>query len=248
MLDALLKSMPKQLVEEARGIHNLFILTGCTAASATRKVAELYSPPRVTKEIGRFPNLSAGSTFDLIADEQGRKYDFLRASDRQRCRERLRAERPWLVVGSPPCTWWSTLMALNMARMTQEDIERRGVEAKILLDFACEVYQFQLEVGRHFLHEHPAGARSWAQAPVEKLMAHPGVGSVVGHQCQYGQWTWTADGKKAPVLKATWWLSSAPEILARLGHKCRGGHRHQALVGGRAVAAAIYPLNCVGRY
>ena len=47
-------------------------------------------------------------------------------------------------------------MALNMARVTEEDIERRGIEAKVLLGLAREVYKFQLESGRHFLHEHPA--------------------------------------------------------------------------------------------
>ncbi len=44
MLDALLKSMPKQLAEEARGVHNLFILTGCTAASAKRKGGRALQP------------------------------------------------------------------------------------------------------------------------------------------------------------------------------------------------------------
>ena len=69
----------------------------------------------------------------------------------------------------------------------------------------------------------------------------PQVGTVVGHQCQYGQTALSDNGVRLPVRKATRWMSSAPEILARLGHKCRGGHRHQALIGGRAAAAAVYP-------
>eukprot|EP00969_Alexandrium_andersonii_P021803 954312-Alexandrium_andersonii.AAC.1 len=37
-------------------------------------------------------------------NEDGVAYDLRQARDRQRSRERLRAERPWLVIGSPPCT------------------------------------------------------------------------------------------------------------------------------------------------
>ena len=73
------------------------------------------------------------------------------------------------------------------------------------------------------------------------LMRDPRVGSVVGHQCQYGQTAVADGGERLPARKATRWMSSAPELLKRLGLRCRGGHRHQPLVGGRAVAAAIYP-------
>ena len=38
-----------------------------------------------------------------------------------------------------------------------------------LLGFALEVYQMQLDAGRHFLHEHPASASSWQVAGVQRL-------------------------------------------------------------------------------
>ena len=44
-----------------------------------------------------------GSTFDLAIDEHGQHYDLLCARGRQRVRDRIRAERPWLVIGSSPC-------------------------------------------------------------------------------------------------------------------------------------------------
>ena len=235
MLEALLATMTAELAEDARSINNLFIINGCTSRDAQKKVVELYSPPRVTSALqaapSRYPGLRAGSTFDLHEDEHGEKYDFLKSEDRQRCRERLRAERPWLVVGSPPCTWWSALMALNRAKMSRAEVERRDVEAKTLLYFACEVYRQQLREGRHFLHEHPEAARSWADEQVKGILDNPAVGSVVGHQCMYGQTALTDDGERLPVKKATRWMSSAPEVLARLGHRCRGGHRHQPLLG-----------------
>ncbi len=66
-------------------------------------VAELYSPPRVTATLPRL-GLVAGPTFDLHADEAGVAWDFTRTQDRKRAWERIRAEEPDRVVGSPPCT------------------------------------------------------------------------------------------------------------------------------------------------
>ena len=53
MLEALLASMPTVFVEEARRSRNLFIVGGCTPYVAQANVVELYSPPRVTAELGR---------------------------------------------------------------------------------------------------------------------------------------------------------------------------------------------------
>ena len=75
-------------------MHNLFIGSGCSRATAGRK--------ELMNNVSGFPSLSAGSALDLVEDEQGVKYNFLLAEDRQRCRARLRAERPWLDVGSRP--------------------------------------------------------------------------------------------------------------------------------------------------
>ena len=133
------------------------------------------------------------------------------------------------------------MLPLNKPKMSKDEVAKREAAARVLLDFACEVYRYQLDNGCHFLHEHPAGARSWAEASIKELMADARVGSVVGHQCRYGQRAQADDGAWLPVRKATRWMSSAPEVLGRLGHRCRGGHRHQELVGGRAAAAAIYP-------
>ena len=247
MLDALLSKMPPGVAAEARAVRDLLMVSGCPRGACHRKVVELFSPPRVTKELGTAmvgracPNLTAGSTFDLCSDESGGPYDFRKAGDRQRCRERIRAEQPWLVIGSPPCTWWSSLMAINIPRMEPAEASRREAEAKVLLHFACEIYRHQLAADRHFLHEHPASARSWADGQVRDLLEDPRVQTVVGHQCRYGQRARTADGRWAPAKKATRWMSSAPAVLERLGLKCRGGHAHQALVGGRAGPAAVYP-------
>ena len=207
------------------------------------KVAELYSPPRVTATLPKL-GLAAGSTFDLHADEAGVAWDFTRPSDRKRAWDRLRAEEPFLVVGSPPCTMFSRLqLNLNARKMGKIEWERRRREAEVLLIFAVAVYRLQVQGGRHFLHEHPAGATSWSHPAVVRLRARHGVDAVVSHMCEFGMETTSAgDGRRAAARKPTRFMSSSPAILEALSRKCRGDHAHAPLLGGtRAKDAAVYP-------
>jgi hypothetical protein len=182
-------------------------------------VVELYSPPRVTATLPRL-GLLAGSTFDLHADEAGVVWDFTRPADRKRAWERIRAEEPFLVVGSPPCTMFSRLqLNLNSAKIGKVEWERRRREAEVLLIFAVAVYKLQVLAGRHFLHEHPATATSWRHPAVSKLMARSGVDSVVAHMCQFGMMTSAAGGDQAAAKKPTRFMSSAPAILEALSRR-----------------------------
>ena len=73
MLEALLASMPGPLAEGAKSVRDLFLVSGCAPGVAQAKVVELYSPPRVTAELGRrsYPSLASGTTFDLQCNEKG---------------------------------------------------------------------------------------------------------------------------------------------------------------------------------
>jgi hypothetical protein len=211
-------------------------------AAPPRKIAELYSPPRVTAALPKL-GLVAGSTFDLKADKFGVAWDFRRPRDRKRAWDRIRAERPFLVVGSPPCTMFSRLqLNLNAVKMGKAEWERRRCEAEVLLTFAAAVYNLQLREGRHFLHEHPAGADSWTHPAIVQLRARSGVGAVVAHQCEFGLETSADGGGRAPAKKPTRFMSSSPAVLAALSRRCQGGHAHAPLLGGtRARDAAVYP-------
>jgi hypothetical protein len=205
-------------------------------------VAELYSPPRVTATLPSL-GLEAGSTFDLHADAAGVAWDFTRPRDRKRAWDRIRAEEPYLVVGSPPCTMFSRLQVnLNANKMGKTEWERRRREAEVLLVFAVSVYALQVRSGRHFLHEHPAGATSWAHPSIAKLRAKHNVGAVVAHMCEFGLTTSVEGGGRAAARKPTRFMSSSPAILEALSRKCRGDHVHAPLSGGtRARDAAVYP-------
>ncbi len=214
-------------------------------------VAELYSPPRVTAALPRpvcgqqlhRSELVAGSTFDLHADVDGVAWDFSKPGDRKRAIARIRAEEPFLVVGSPPCTMFSRLnVNLNSHKVGKVEWDERWRAAVVLLTFAAVVYKIQVLAGRHFLHEHPAGATSWTHPAIVQLGAREGVGAVVAHQCQFGLETTGADGGRAPAMKPTRFMSSSPAVLEALSRRCLGGHAHAPLLGGtRARDAAVYP-------
>ena len=110
--------------------------------------------------------------------------------------------------------------------MSPEEVERRMTEARVLLAFAAEVYQMQLDAGRHFVHEHPATASSWCEPVIMRLRRDARVGEIVGDQCRYGLTTVGPGGSRMPAMKPTRFLSSAPAILDRLSLRCRGVLAH----------------------
>ncbi len=135
-----------------------------------------------------------------------------------------------------------TDVKLNANKVGEVEWEKRRRSAEVLLTFAAAVHKMQVLGGRHFLHEHPAGATSWTHPAIVKLRALEGVGAVVSHQCEFGLETTTADGRRALAMKPTRFMSSAPAVLEALSRRCQGGHAHAPLLGGtRAKDAAVYP-------
>ena len=92
-------------VDEATSIYEVLLAYGVQDVQAKAKVSELYSPPRVTTHIKKFPsmNLVPGTTFDMKVNEQGEAWDFRRHDHRMAARRRIQEEKPYIVIGSPPC-------------------------------------------------------------------------------------------------------------------------------------------------
>jgi hypothetical protein len=63
--DRFQRSLPLRMYREATRLYDLLLTTGVSPGDAQAKVAEPYSPPRVTVELGRLPHLSlrGGFTF-----------------------------------------------------------------------------------------------------------------------------------------------------------------------------------------
>ena len=73
-------------------------------------VTEIFSPERVAGVAAKF-GLIPGSSFDLTNG-----WDFCRPDHRAKAFERIRREKPFCVIGSPPCTKFSLLQELTKAR------------------------------------------------------------------------------------------------------------------------------------
>ena len=158
----------------------------------------------------------------------------------------METHKPTWLIGSPPCTDFCALnVGLNHPKMDPAEVSRRLKIARKHLRFVASLYLYQLREGRHFLHEHPAGALSWKEEVMVQLMNKKQVGTVISHQCEYGLTTPGPDGKPMPAKKPTKWMSSSPQMLECLSKRCSGKHQHQALMGGKAAAAAYYPLDLI---
>ena len=99
------------------------------------------------------------------------------------------------------------------------------VAGRVLLEFAVQVYREQLAAGRHFLHEHPASASSWAEPCMRRLSSAPGVHEVVGDQCRFGLLSPGEHGEPGPAKKPTRFLSSAGGMLRALRRNAKATMR-----------------------
>jgi hypothetical protein len=89
----------------------------------------------------------------------GKSSDFLKPDDRRKAREQIEKERPSFVFDSPPCTSFCCYNErLNHRHMDPKEVQRRCIEGHVLLNVAIEVYELQMQHGRHVIHEHPDSA------------------------------------------------------------------------------------------
>ena len=171
----------------------------------------------------------------------GQPWDFTKTSDHRLALWLVRTRKPTWMIGSPPCTAFSSLMHLNKKKMSPQQFDAMLREGRLHLHSMIQIYVEQIKNHGHFLHEHPQGATSWVDPIMKKLLEHPAVHSVVGHQCEFGLTTPDADGRPMVAKKPTRFATSSVHMAPRLGRRCTGTHPHQQLVAGRAASAAFYP-------
>lgn len=142
----------------------------CKITTIGMDVAEIYSPERVTK-MAREIGLSAGWAMDITnVDEYGEPWDFDELHMRNKAVRRVIRDRPMLFIGSLMCTEFCIWMAINHKLMPPEVVAERLRKAKQHLRFCTQLYKLQLDAGRYFLHEHPAGATSWKEQCVQRIL------------------------------------------------------------------------------
>jgi len=188
-------------------------------------VAEIFSQPRVTQEAALRSydgvRLTPGWSLDLTRDDPltGKPWDLAKSAVRERVREMVRETAPFLVIGSPPCTMFSSLQNLSKNRRCEVEFKKAMKIAKEHVKFSLEIYKIQMKAGRYFLHEHPNSASSWSMPEVVEMMAHEDVDVTTCDMCAYGFNTSDNIGE-ALVEKRTKLMSNPPEVLKRVGLQC----------------------------
>ena len=174
--------------------------------------------------------------------------DFDKASDRKRAWDIVLRDEPLLLIGSPPCTYFSVLNELNKYLNRNDPrwlskFDEHLAKAKRHVKFCTDLYKHQASCNRYFLHEHPWSARSWRLPCVEEVSKLPGIATVRFDMCQFGMLShW--EGKQGPLgpgKKPTGMMTNSWCLQQELSRNCPGDHEHVHLVGGRASAAQEYP-------
>ena len=68
-------------------------------------------------------------------------FDFTKEADRQLAWKRVKEETPFVLIGSPPCTYFSMLQELNIATGWMENFEAEREKAKRHVTFCCCLYR-----------------------------------------------------------------------------------------------------------
>ena len=97
----------------------------------------------MAKVAARF-GLRAGSSFDLT-----NRWDFNIAEHRRKALSKVKDESPYMLVGSPPCTYFEMLQELNVAVHGHKPgwkakFDEEVRKAKIHVEFCCTLYREQL--------------------------------------------------------------------------------------------------------
>ena len=204
-------------------------------------LTEFFSPPRGTRMCREF-DLQPGESLDLMTG-----WDFDLEEHRRLAMERVKRDKPTMVVGSPPCTFFSTLQELNKHNNRDNPTWIAQFNANLEkavrhIKFCVQIYKVQMDAGRYWLHEHPWSAKSWQIPELKELLEDPRVEIAYADQCQFGLTAPIAgiNGERGPAKKPTGFAGNSWTVMEELRRKCPGDHIHVRLEGGKAKQAAIY--------
>ena len=155
-------------------------------------VVELFSQPRIAQEAGAKrhggTSLQPGYSLDLTRDDPktGKPWDLAKPEVQARVRRMVREGKPMFIIGSPPCTAFSSMQNLSRGKRAPEVVWKELEEAKAHMRFCISLYELQVREGRYFLHEHPAGATSWKMPEMVRRMLNAAVDAVTFDMCKFG--------------------------------------------------------------
>ena len=120
-------------------------------------ISEIFSQPRVAQEaaVRRYGglDLKPGWSLDLTREDPmtGEPWDLGKHAVRERVRKLVRDTKPFMVIGSPPCTMFCSLQNLNKNKRNEQEFEKRLENARRHIRFCIELYNVQISGGPFFL-------------------------------------------------------------------------------------------------
>ena len=130
-------------------------------------VVEVYSQPRIAQEASlRYyggTELKAGWSLHLTMrnPKDGQPWDLSKREVQDKVKGKVRRSKPFIVIGSPPCTAFSQLQGWNNHRRDPDVVKSELKAAKAHVNICFELYEGQRRNGRYLIHERPSSATSW---------------------------------------------------------------------------------------
>ena len=102
----------------------------------------MWFPPLVAN-LAKHVGLSAGFSIDLRAvdPDDGLPWDLTLANKRHKLEQRIKDEKPLLLIGYPPCTIFSSLFIAGIPRMNPRDVREKIREGLQHLYFCIKLYK-----------------------------------------------------------------------------------------------------------
>ena len=124
----------------------------------------------------------------------------------------------------------------------KENFQKRLRQARVLLNFACEVISAVLDYGGTYLLEQPLTSKAWTERALQKVINRDDSILTSCDQCQYG----LQDAQGGWMKKRTGWITNSQEIADKLKQQCDGSHQHIPVLGSckgesRSTQAQRYP-------
>ena len=182
-----------------------------------------------------------GWSLDLASPDPvtGSTYDLGCLRTVARVKAMIKRDKPLMLIASPPCTYFSSLMNLSHGPS-----EKDWKHAVFLFSVAIDLCLYQARMGGRFILEYPAGSRAWHLPCVSKLLHVQDLERADFHMCQFGM-TQEDENGCGFIFKPTTIYTNSEAVAERSRRRCCGGHRHIALLSGRAKEAQAYPQDLV---
>ena len=216
------EALHKQQGHQLRKFQDIFALS----KSELQKVVEICNPGCFGEQIDHF-GLRSSKVFDIVLG-----WDLLRTDVQRHVKDYIRFEKPGLILLAPPCTLFSTLIALSMTVHVQskkymDRYLRELQRARRLLKFCADICELCIDIGSTFVFEHPWGASSWSEPCLKSLLQRMDTYLAKTDQCQFGL---RASSGQA-IRKRTGFLTNDVDIAQELDKTCDESHVHEQIIG-----------------